>query len=97
MHITWFSGQLITADCSTAVMSSTASADAGAARACDSETDTNFFNPKRCTHTMFSNNNWWQVELTSAGNVTVVDIYLRSDCCNTFTFMTLHDILQLAI
>ena len=79
----------MTVNASTAVQSTTLGG-AVANKACDGVTDTSFFNPKKCAHTGSSTVNWWQVELTPAGNVTAVDIYFRSDCCSTFIVVIAH-------
>jgi len=85
----------MTADCNTAVQSTTSIVgESDAYKACDGVTETNYFNPPHCIHTDATADNWWQVELKPAGNVTAVVVYFRSDCCSTFTVIILYDSLK---
>jgi len=78
----------MTADCSTAQQSSTNRPGWNDAdRACDGVTDTDYRNPQHCAHTQSSSDNWWQVELLLAGPVAAVEIYFRSDCCRTCSYL----------
>jgi len=85
----------MTADCNTAMQSTTSTVgESDAYKACDGVTETNYFNPPHCIHTDATTDNWWQVELTPAGNVAAVVVYFRSDCCSTFTVIILYESLE---
>ena len=78
-------------DASTAVQSTTQMPGRDDAdHACDGVTNTVHSTPPHCAHTGRFTDNWWQVELAPAGNVTAVDIYFRSECCGTFIIIILH-------
>jgi RHS repeat-associated protein len=60
--------------------SSTAIGTAPASNAVDGNTDGNF-NDGSVTHTGFDANAWWEVDLGSAGTISNVTIWNRTDCC----------------